>query len=205
MFFNRKENDITPKAIPAKVSSFLTRASRFEGNITTEDSIEINGDFIGNIESEKEVIVGEFGSVIGNIKAERVATNGRISGKIICNTFKGDKKSFTKDNIEAISITIMGKFDGVIKCDELFVQEDGLVKKIVQAKSVEVSGQIEGDIACETLSTTMHAKIKGRLFVNKLLNNGGTIDGNIGKYQDILNPKEEKQKITTLEKELVES
>lgn len=191
MFFKNRDKEIKPTATPAKVSSFITRSSKFEGTITTDDNLEINGDFIGNIKCEKEVIISEFGSVTGTIRADRVVSEGKISGKVTCNTFKGDKKSFTKEHIEAISVTIMGEFDGVIKCDELNVQESGVVKKTIQAKSVEVSGKIEGDIACETLSTTMHAKVKGKLFVNKLQNNGGTIDGSIGEYKDILNEKVE--------------
>ena len=186
MFFKSKSKDIKPEATPAKLSSFLTKESKFEGNITTDDSVEINGEFIGNIESEKEVVINEFGSVIGSIKADRVVTNGKISGKIICNTFKGDKKSFSSEYIEATSVTIMGHFDGTIKTEELFVQEDGFVKNKIQATSIEISGKVEGDIACQTLSTTMHAKVKGKLFVNKLLNNGGSIDGSIGEYKDIL-------------------
>lgn len=211
MFFKNQKKENTPAATPARVSSFLTKESKFEGTITTNDNVEINGEFIGNIDSSKEVIIQEFGSVTGAIKAQSVVTEGKITGKVICDTFKGDKKSFTKDNIEAISVTIMGVFEGVIKCDELNIQESGSVSKIVQAKIVEISGKIEGDIACETLSTTMHAKVKGRLFVNKLLNNGGSIDGNIEKYQDILTPIEEKpkakitKKSTTKVKELVES
>jgi cytoskeletal protein CcmA (bactofilin family) len=125
--------------------------------------------------------------VTGNIKADRVVSEGKINGTIICNTFKGDKKSFTKDKIEAKSVTIMGVFEGVIKCNDLNIQESGNVKNKVQAKTVEISGKVEGDIACETLSTTMHAKVIGKLFVNQLQNNGGSIDGFIGKYQDILN------------------
>lgn len=194
MFFNNRDKDTKPAATPAKISSLITRDSKFEGNITTGDSVEINGDFIGDIDSEKEIIINEHGSVTGTIKADRVVTEGKITGKVICNTFKGDKKSLTKDSIEAISVTIMGEFDGVIKCDELNVQESGVVRKTVQAKSVEVAGKIEGDIACETLSTTMHAKIKGKLFVNKLQNNGGTIDGSIGEYKDILNKNIEESK-----------
>ena len=196
MFFKNRDTEIKPAATPAKISSFITRDSKFEGDITTNDSIEISGDFIGNIDSKKEVIINELGSVTGTIKADRVVTEGKISGKVTCNTFKGDKKSFTKEYIEAISVTIMGTFEGIIKCDELNVQESGIVKKSIQAKSIEVSGKIEGDIACETLSTTMHAKVKGKLFVNKLQNNGGTIDGTIGEYKDILN-----EKVETVKKE----
>ncbi len=202
MFFKSKDKEIKPEATPAKITSFLTRESKFEGNLITDDSIEINGEFIGNIESEKEVIINEFGSVSGTIKADRVVTDGKISGKVICNTFKGDKKSFSKEYIKASSVTIMGDFDGTIETEELFVQEDGFVKSKIQAENIEISGKVDGDIACQTLSTTMHAKVKGRLFVNKLLNNGGSIDGSIGEYKDILTQKEANEKSTELQNEV---
>ncbi len=186
MFFKNKKQDNVPEATPVRVSSFLTRSSKFEGNITTNDNVEIGGEFIGNIDCKKEVILSEFGSILGDIKAEKVSSNGKIAGKVVCSSFEGDQKSFTKDKIEAKNISMTGIFEGVIECEKLSIKESGNIKATVQSKSIDISGKIEGDIACETLSTTMHANVKGKLFVNKLLNNGGTIDGFIGKYQEIL-------------------
>lgn len=207
MFFKKQKKDNIPTATPARISSFITKKSKFEGNITTNDNIEIGGDFIGNIDCEREVIITEFGTVTGNIKADSIINNGKITGDVICNTFKGDKKSFTKEKIKAINISILGVFEGVIECDTLNILEGGFIKKTIQAKNIETAGKIEGDIACETLSTTMHAKIKGKLFVNKLLNNGGTIDGYIGKYQNILTQNleiaQQNKKIETTENKAV--
>jgi cytoskeletal protein CcmA (bactofilin family) len=186
MFFKNSNKNSEPAASPVRVSSFITKNSTFKGKITTEDNVEISGIFLGDIETSKEVIIHEHGMVTGNIKADRVVSEGKINGSIVCNTFKGDTKSLTKDKIEAISVSIMGIFEGVIKCEELNVQESGCVKNRVQAKTVEISGKVDGSIACESLSTTMHAKVTGKLFVNQLQNNGGSIDGFIGKYQDIL-------------------
>jgi len=186
MFFKNKKQNNIPEATPVRVSSFLTRNSKFEGNITTGDNVEIGGEFIGNIDCKREIIIGEFGSILGDIKAEKITSNGKIVGKVICDSFEGDDKSFTKDKIEAKSVSMTGIFEGVIECETLCIKESGNVKATVQAKNIEISGKIEGDIACETLSTTMHANVKGKLFVNQLLNNGGTIDGFIGKYQEIL-------------------
>ncbi len=194
MFFKKRNPKSEPAAQLVKTSSTITKSSKFEGNITTSDCVEINGEFIGNINCEKEVLVKEFGQILGDIKADKVINEGKIEGNITCHTFQSGKKSFTKDNIEAKDVTIEGVFDGVIKCEALHINESGDVKKVVQAKSIEISGKIDGDIACESLSTTMHANVKGKLFVNKLLNNGGTIDGFIGKYQEILKEKIETPK-----------
>ncbi len=191
MFFKKRKQEDEPAALLVKTSSTITKGSKFEGNITTSDCVEINGEFIGNINCKKEVFVKEFGQILGEIKADKVINEGKIEGKIISHTFQSGKKSFTKNNIEAKDVTIDGMFDGVIKCETLHIGESGDVKKIVQAKSIEISGKIDGDIACESLATTMHANVKGKLFVNKLLNNGGTIDGFIGKYQEILKQKVE--------------
>jgi len=197
MFFKKEQKETTPAASLAKISSFLTRDSMFKGDIVTNDSIEISGEFIGNIECKKDLIINEFGSVVGNVKAAKVVNDGKIKGKVFCEVFEGTKKSFTTDNIEAKDVMISGIFEGVIKCTNLNVQDGGYVKSsknnpnVVQAKNIDVAGKIDGDIACEILSTTMPANIKGKLFVNQLLNNGGTIDGFIGKFQEIL--KEEVQ------------
>jgi cytoskeletal protein CcmA (bactofilin family) len=192
MFFKKQQMETTPTASLAKVSSFVTRDSTFKGDIVTNDCVEISGEFIGSIECKKDLIINEFGSVTGDVKASRVITEGKIDGKVLCEEFQGEVKSFTTDYIEAKDVTISGVFEGVIRCEKLNVTDGGVAKNrdkvqsLVQAKDIEVAGKIEGDIACETLSTSKEANIKGKLFVNQLLNNGGTIDGFIGKFQEIL-------------------
>jgi len=206
MFFKKEQKKTTPEASLVKISSFLTRDSKFKGDIETNDSVEISGEFIGNIECKKDLIINEFGSVTGIVKANKIVNEGKIKGKIICEIFEGGKKSLTTDNIEAKDITISGVFEGVIKCNDLNVKDSGYVKNskdnpnVVQAKNIEVAGKIDGDIACEVLSTSMEANIKGKLFVNQLLNNGGSIDGFIGKFQEILKEEVKETKDTTVKK-----
>jgi len=206
MFFKKQQKEITPAASLVKISSFLTRDSMFKGDIVTNDSVEISGEFIGDIDCKKDLIINEFGSIIGSIKADKVLNKGKIKGKVFCETFNGDKKSLTTDNIKAKNVHISGIFEGIIICDTLTVKDDGYVKSkinnqnVVQAKNINVAGKIDGDIACEILSTSMQANIKGKLFVNQLLNNGGTIDGFIGKFQEILKDEVEVKKVTPVKR-----
>ena len=203
MFFKKQQKETSPAASLAKISSFLTRDSMFKGDIVTNDSIEISGEFIGNIDCKKDLIINEFGSVLGNVKANKIVNEGKIKGKVFCEVFEGTKKSLTTDNIEARDVTVSGVFEGVIRCTTLDVKDGGHVKNsknnpnVVQAKNIDVAGKIDGDIACEILSTSMQANIKGKLFVNQLLNNGGTIDGFIGKFQEIIKEEVKETKDTT--------
>jgi cytoskeletal protein CcmA (bactofilin family) len=206
MFFKKQQKETTPAASLVKISSYVTRDSIFKGDISTNDCVEISGEFIGNIDCKKDLIINEFGSILGTVKANKVFNKGKIKGKVSCEVFEGDKKSLTTDNIEARDVTVSGIFEGVIRCETLNVKDGGHVKNstnnpnVVQAKNIDVAGKIDGDIACEILSTSMEANIKGKLFVNQLLNNGGTIDGFIGKFQKILEEKVEETKETPVKK-----
>ncbi len=200
MFFKSQKQLKEPEAIPPKISSFLTKNSEFKGDITTDDNIEINGKFIGNIICKKELKVSEFGSIVGEIKANRVINSGKIDGDIECDLFIGDRTSSTKYKLKSNSVEISGKFDGTLECTTLFIDQSGDIKKTIQAQDIKVDGKVNGDIACKKLSTTTHADIKGKLFVNQLINQGGSIDGFIEKFQNIIVQEEHLSKDDVLKK-----
>jgi len=54
----------------------------FEGNVKGKGSIRVEGEFKGTLEVQNEVIIGDGGSVIGDIHADVVTVEGHIQGNV---------------------------------------------------------------------------------------------------------------------------
>jgi cytoskeletal protein CcmA (bactofilin family) len=67
----------------ATVSTILDKDSSFEGKMTFEGAVLINGKFKGEIFSEGALIVGEGGYVEGQIEIGQIQIKGEVHGNII--------------------------------------------------------------------------------------------------------------------------
>lgn len=65
------------------VTTILDKQSSFEGKMTFEGSVIINGQFKGEIFSEGSLIIGEGGYVEGRIEIGRIIIQGEVRGNII--------------------------------------------------------------------------------------------------------------------------
>ena len=61
----------------------LSEDTQLTGNITTKNSMRIDGIIHGNIECGSKLVLGEKGIIEGNITAVDVEVNGKIKGDII--------------------------------------------------------------------------------------------------------------------------
>lgn len=69
--------------ITAGVETILGPGSDFKGQITVKGTIRVDGKIEGNISSEEGVIVGERGSVKGNLTGKTVLISGKVAGNVI--------------------------------------------------------------------------------------------------------------------------
>ncbi len=83
-----KKNDdiIVPPSTSSSSSSGKTSiigpGMLIKGDLTTENDIRIDGKVVGNINSTSKVVVGESGSVEGNIEAVHADITGKITGNL---------------------------------------------------------------------------------------------------------------------------
>jgi len=69
---------------PAKnISTVLDRESAFEGKMTFDGTVLVNGKFKGEIFSEGTLIIGEGGFVEGKIEIGSIHIQGEVHGNII--------------------------------------------------------------------------------------------------------------------------
>jgi cytoskeletal protein CcmA (bactofilin family) len=78
------------KSLPAEIDSPGTvigqgvciEAARIVGR----DSVRIDGEFKGNVELDGSLVLGETGSITGDVRAKYFLVAGEVSGNIYCET-----------------------------------------------------------------------------------------------------------------------
>lgn len=91
----------------------------------------------------------------------------------------------------SLDVHVFGTVNGEIKAQDVFVGESGVVNGIIIADNIEVRGQVQQTIeARQTLIIKSTGRVMGNIVYQSLeIENGGTIDGKIDKY----NAKREKE------------
>lgn len=183
---NKNSSDSVVKKDSVNTATIITKGTSIKGNITGNDTIHVDGDIEGSIKVDNIIIVGKSGMVQGDIEANKVISSGHISGDIKCQDLEVMSASTVRGGIHSKKITVKGKIDGEILCDTLVIESEGKVENRVQAKNVTVAGSLNGEVACELLSTKSTGFVKGSMHVNNISNEGGTVEGSIGQYKEII-------------------
>ena len=84
MFFSSK------KALPAEIdspSTIIGAGITIEAaRITGADSVRIDGDFKGSVELQGSLVLGETGTITGDVRANYFLVAGEVTGNIYCDT-----------------------------------------------------------------------------------------------------------------------
>src|SRR3990172_4684089 len=64
------------------LNAILDKGTQYEGKLTFEGAVLINGKFSGEITSKDHLIVGEHGLVSGEIQVGSIQISGEVSGTI---------------------------------------------------------------------------------------------------------------------------
>lgn len=65
-----------------QVNGLLDRGCSFEGKISFDGTVQINGDFTGEISSEGTLVVGQEARVSGQVKVDTFVCYGTVDGRI---------------------------------------------------------------------------------------------------------------------------
>lgn len=94
-----------------KIGTIIGPGAVFDGNMTTPESIRIEGTINGNCNCQQKLIVGPEGLVKGNINSQNLMVSGRIDGDV-----------FVHGKLELLST---GNIHGNITTKALIVDEGG--------------------------------------------------------------------------------
>jgi len=167
-------------------ATIITRGTYSRGGFIGDDSIHIDGTIYGDVKVNNVVIIGQSGRVTGNIQAKQVISSGMCQGNILCDSLELLETSQTKSKIKANKILLKGRLKGNITCGGLFLHDHAYTEADIQAKNVVAGGKVLGNIICKQLKILNTGMLKGNIFADRILNEGGHVEGFIGKYADLV-------------------
>ena len=92
-----------------KLTGFFDKDTEIKGDLSFEGSFRIDGRFIGKIDSDSVLIVGENGKVEADIKIGNIIINGEVKGTIQAK--------------EKVEINAKGRVIGTVITPKLAVEE----------------------------------------------------------------------------------
>jgi cytoskeletal protein CcmA (bactofilin family) len=101
--------------------TIISNGVKIEGKITSSGNIRIDGDVQGDITSQNNVAIGEFGKVNGQINANEIIIGGTVSGTVKAKEklVLDSKSKLNGDIITKILVVEAGaKFEGKSKMGE---------------------------------------------------------------------------------------
>ncbi len=112
--YNNKQNN---KKNPDAVETILGDGAVFEGNVSCEGSMKVEGVLKGDVKATSTLVVGPNGSVAGDISAGEVIVFGEVNGKIDAGTL--EIKSTGKITGEILIETLITEAGGAMmaKCE----------------------------------------------------------------------------------------
>lgn len=69
-----------------EITTVLGKGSAFDGKLTFEGAVRIDGDFSGEIQTDGTLIVGEPAQVTAEIRAANVIIEGSVRGDVVAST-----------------------------------------------------------------------------------------------------------------------
>lgn len=116
----KREDEIAPRS--GELNALLGRGSEFEGKLTFEGTVRIDGKFTGEIFTKDTLVIGEGAKVSAEITAGAVSINGEVSGNIrATNSIEMRQPARVKGNVETPSLVIEKGvvFEGGAKMENL--------------------------------------------------------------------------------------
>jgi cytoskeletal protein CcmA (bactofilin family) len=132
------------KSSVGDLSGFLDQGSEFEGELKFEQSFRVDGKVRGAIRSEGDLVVGEKGTIEGEIQVGRLFVSGLVRGDV----------QVTK----RLSIHPRGRVEGEVRAPALVVEEGGVLEGRCAMSVEEKSSDAES-----TIAEALPAKVVGRI------------------------------------------
>ncbi len=131
---------------PGELNTILGKGALFEGVISVEHSLRVDGRVKGDIKTSDTLVVGKEGEIEGNVKAKNLVVGGKLSGivdvdgKTVLESrseFHGDMKT------RKLVIDEGATFDG--KCSMLGEEKKGIdvLKKNDNMNKIEPTFKVQ--------------------------------------------------------------
>ena len=119
-----KDKDGNSFDLMGDLNTLIGKGTTFEGNLSVQHSLRIDGKFVGNIKSTDSIIVGKEGIIEGEIDVKNAVIGGTVKGKI---TASG------KVTLEATAVLV-----GKLKATKLVIAEGAVFDGNSQMKGTKL-------------------------------------------------------------------
>lgn len=82
MFGTNEKTEKTTNSRGDQLNGLLDKGCSFEGKLTFDGTVQINGDFAGEIYSDGTLVIGNDASVNAKIYVDKLITYGKVEGEI---------------------------------------------------------------------------------------------------------------------------
>jgi len=129
---SRSESMEDKKIDENKLTGFFDKDTEIKGDLSFEGSFRIDGRFIGKIDSESVLIVGDNGKVEADIKIGTIIISGEVKGTIQAK--------------EKVEINASGRIIGTIITPKLAVEEGAYLEATCQITNQVSQPETEGKV-----------------------------------------------------------
>jgi cytoskeletal protein CcmA (bactofilin family) len=117
-----------------QIENVLGRSSRVQGDLKAEGAFRIDGVVVGSVESAAAVIVGESGTVQGDVRGRDVVVAGQVEGNVVATGH--------------LDIVASGRIQGDIDAQSVRIETGGVFRG-----TSRMGGKSEEDAAIGLLSS----------------------------------------------------
>lgn len=96
---------VNPIADAALKPSIISEGAVFDGNLTFNGVLHLDGKYTGNIKADK-ITIGKNGSFNGKFEADAVIVFGELKGEVVCRDLTLNAGSNVSGNISYFSIKV---------------------------------------------------------------------------------------------------
>ena len=96
---------VNPIADAAHKPSIISEGAVFDGNLTFNGVLHLDGKYTGNIKADK-ITIGKNGSFNGKFEADAVIVFGELKGEVVCRDLTLNAGSNVSGNISYFSIKV---------------------------------------------------------------------------------------------------
>ncbi len=79
---NKTETNLDSNGVNKGTTCVIAPGTRIEGKFTTTEDVRLDGVIVGEVNCSKRMVMGESGTVEGNIKTVDSAVRGKVKGEI---------------------------------------------------------------------------------------------------------------------------
>lgn len=181
---NQKSTKATAKSAS---NTFIAKEIEITGNFKGKGSVQVEGILHGDI-NVTSVVIGENGTINGNVTATNVIVNGKLNGSVFCDTLEVMPNGNVSNDIKVKELLISGNATGEIEATtEITIDNTAHVTaNRMKSKKILINGVFEGNvIASELLEVGTTGSVEGKITVKNIkTHEGGKLLGSMHQYTE---------------------